>query len=174
MFETDLYGNDISSLENIDKVDTCQLLCANDPSCKYWGFTVKDKMCWKKTSAAGMQFRFDRLSGAKDCSPSHPAGSLHIYHTTSYHLNLFVFVFYISDCVQQHKDFNGHDIYNFKTNSIISCSLACKSEADCNFWTWFYSAKKCYLKTSDQNTQYNQDGFSGSKNCEPGNNFKSK
>ena len=75
MYETALYGNDIGTkFQNILRIETCQLLCANDVNCKYWTYSVTLKECRKKSSPAGFKFSNDRISGAKDCSPSHPAG----------------------------------------------------------------------------------------------------
>ena len=54
---------------NVATAKECQLICQEDPDCKYWSWNqnIKKQHCIGKTSQGGIQISASFISGPKNC-----------------------------------------------------------------------------------------------------------
>ena len=73
----------------------------------------------------------------------------------------------LGQCFQSGINYAGNDIRSMEPSTPELCKIACFYEHGCNFWTYRIDKKRCYLKTTYQqsNNQMSSNYISGPKIC---------
>ena len=78
-YEKDYYGSDVGQEDEVESPKDCQNLCWNNPKCRYWTFIKKEKVCYFKSSNAGIRYSKEAVSGPKYCRLTGTIPSIRLY-----------------------------------------------------------------------------------------------
>jgi len=138
------YDLNLDTGRNVDRKETaedCRELCKSNPQCRYFTWKKQSKECWLKTSDKGRHRQRGSISGTA-CRPQ-------------------------ACNMEKNVDYYGHDLNPYtgrnedRRETAEDCRKLCRSNPDCNYFTWKKQSEECWLKTSNKGSIYELGSISG-------------
>ena len=136
----------------------CGSMCHLWPTCRHFTWNRLSKKCYMRETATTLMRNAEAISGSMDCF--HPNE-----YTTTTTTTTTQRPGEATKCFYENVNYLGNDIQVLSAISTLDCSLKCRSQEECRFFTYIRAKKQCYLKNSDAN-RFNASGFvSGDRYC---------
>jgi peptidyl-prolyl cis-trans isomerase C len=135
---SDIYGNDLRTLKNIEQ-KACSAACQASPQCQAYSYDRWNRWCFLKSAVGELAFEPGSISGVKKALPE-PALS-----TAAVRIDR-----------RLAKGYSGSHKRTTAVASIEQCEETCKSDKSCVGYTYAKSAKIC--KAFDQIEGFGPEG----------------
>jgi hypothetical protein len=121
--------------------ENCRDDCQANPDCRYFSYQLDTKNCWLKTTMNGRKIDAKFLSGSDCLLARCGSDASYVY-------------------------WNSNDIKPVQeAPNAGECEFNCADEHECKFWTFQFSTKKCWLKSSNIGREHNY-GYTSGQSCD--------
>ena len=145
MQETFYFGTTVDVVTDVASKEACADLSAATEGANFWTYKTSDNNCFLKTSNTSPNSPYaGAVSGNKMCGSNKFAGCI-IEQETFY------------------SDRSIEVIHNVASQQ--ACADLCATTEGANFWTWWSSNNRCWLKAFNDSPDRDARAISGNKIC---------